>query len=256
MAAPAQPARAMTAQPAQAAQAAPVPTEEPDDLLETDPVVFGKAGQFAIGAERLFGFSWDSETETTPASGNVGERKDTDRHTTVSFLNNALVGSASSYNFARLAGDFFVIDGLSLGASLGYATSSLTTKTSQEGISTKTKMGSTTGILVAPRVGFAHMFSPMVGLWPRAGITYVSIDAEDADGNDVASKDRIALGLDVPFVLSPVSHVGFMIGPSLDFGFSGSNDGYFIDANGNTVTNSRDVSSISLALNAGMFMYF
>lgn len=260
----AQPARAATAQPAtaqpataQAATAATSATQgEQAPVYEEEALVFGTAGQFSIGVDRLFGVSRDSETTTTPAPLNGYESKSTIRSTNFSLLGISQPG-ATRFNAPRLSADYFVIDGLSLGGSLGYFWASGHTKTSMGGVDAEADTGSESGYLVAARVGFAKMFNEMIGIWPRAALSYLHIGVKDPDGNDEPGGGyRAAVGLDVPLVLAPMPHFGFLLGPSLDYGFAGKNDVSSTDVNGNAILTGYDVSSYNIALNAGMFVYF
>src|SRR4051812_2265825 len=76
---------------------------------------FGNKGQLAISAERLFGFYHDSATISFPAP--IGDQ--TTKHDSFSLLSSDLGGGF--YGAPRVAGDYFVIDHLSLGGALGYS---------------------------------------------------------------------------------------------------------------------------------------
>src|SRR3954467_6518719 len=81
---------------------------------------FGEKGQIAISAERLFGFTYDSARLT------VNNQDTTGGVTQFSLLSSPIavggqggVGVWGGYGSPRVAGDYFVIDRLSVGAALG-----------------------------------------------------------------------------------------------------------------------------------------
>src|SRR5262245_6813804 len=85
---------------------------------------FGRPGTFAISAERLFGVTSHS------LSYELAGADVTQHQTNVSLLTNTfLVDSsiAAGYSTARLGFDYFVIQGLSVGGSLGFFTFSRST---------------------------------------------------------------------------------------------------------------------------------
>ena len=184
---------------------------------------FGGAGTFAVSAERLFGFSYASQSTTQEVAGTEIERS-------ASFTSFSLLGKVSTvsaswatntlYSFPRLAGDYFVIQGLSLGAGLGIVTGSSSLEQKSGNISREDDGPSFMGFLIAPRVGYAFPFTASVGLWPRGGITYVH-GGVDVDGNET-NINATALTLEVPLVIAPVPHVAIGIGPSFDIGLGGS----------------------------------
>lgn len=240
---------------------APVAPPAPEPVAATAPagvvqeptasLTFGRAGQLVVGAERLFGVSWES---TGIDEGGV---ETTTSYTSVALLSNRIGGVLGNYSFSRLAGDYFVVDGFSVGAALGYFNVSGHYKREANGTSDEADTGTFSGFVLAPRVGFATMVSPTVGFWPKAGITYVTLSIDDADGNDATSASRAALSAEAPLSITPVPHVGFSVGPTLDYGIAGSNeDTTFDDTTGNTITESVDVSTIAIGLHAGLFVYF
>ena len=63
------------------------------------------------------------------------------------------------------------------------------------------------------------MFVDAAGIWGRGGITYhyYSVDG-------VLSEDGLALTLEAMFVISPVEHLGILIGPTFDIDLVGGRD--------------------------------
>jgi len=155
--------------------------------------------------------------------------------------------ATSPYSVPRLALDYFVADGVSLGGSIGYATSSSETETSAGGATVTTEGDPTTAFLFSLRGGYAHMFSQSAGIWPRLGFTYYNLGTEDADGTGEFTVSGFALGLEVQFVLSPVEHFAFTVGPSFDVGLGGSSE----VSNGGTSTET-DMTITDIAITVGV----
>jgi hypothetical protein len=223
----------------------------------TPPETFGQARQLALSADRLFGFAItkDKETVTDPVSGQ--EQTTTTTYTGFSILGRGL-GIDPLYNTPRLGVDYFVIDGLSLGGSITY----MTTSTKDES-PVRTRDGPTYSAFVfAPRVGYALMFNDFVGIWPRAGITYYNAKIETESTNTVNGVtttstttnklDGIALTAEVPLILSPAPHVALTLGPTLDFPLSGTTK----HTNSAGVSESHDETLMEFGFQAGLLAWF
>ncbi len=196
---------------------------------------FGEKGQLGISAERLFGFYHQSSTETVAGVENK---------TTVdsfSLLTPSLGGTAVGFFGApRVAGDYFVIDHLSLGGAIGYSHFSAGS-TAPNGATTSVGYDS---FLFAPRVGWAYMFNDIVGIWPRAGFTYVTY-------NPVNDSEHIfAFTAEVPFVFTVIPHVAFWAGPTLDLGITGSHN-----QTTGAITQSNDLNATEIGIQTGMTAY-
>ena len=197
---------------------------------------FGEKGQLAISAERLFGFVHNSSTLT--ANG-VDSTTKTD---SFSLLSSTLTpigsdGGGLAYSQPRVAGDYFVIDNLSVGAALGYSHVSYSfPATMNTEIST-----SGDSWTFAPRAGYSFLFNDMIGIWPRAGFTYRSFSVGGSGGH------VFALTIEAPFTFSLIPHVVFTAGPTLDIGLGGS-----ADTTMGNVTISRDFSATEIGLQTGL----
>ena len=183
---------------------------------------FGSAGQFAISADRLTGISH------TTIKSELGEVEETQNMTTITLFTNTLGDRTSAYSAPRLGGDYFVTDGLSLGAAIGIIHNTSALEREQGNSSMEIDGPSRTGFLFYPRVGYALMFQDNVGFWPRGGLTYASAssttEGDDEDEESKISQSALALSLEALFVFSPVPHVAFTGGPTLDLGLSGSHE--------------------------------
>lgn len=210
---------------------------------------FGSAGQFALSADRLAGIS---HTSIKTEEGNVTE---TESLTTITLLTNTLGDRVSAYSSPRVGGDYFVTDGLSLGAAIGLIHVSTSEEREMNGTSIEADGPSMTGFLIYPRVGYALMFQDNFGFWPRGGLTYTSASSttELPNGNETEqSQSALAFSLEALFVFSPVPHVAFTGGPTLDLGLSGTyeND----PPMGDTIK--RDITATDIGLQFGLTAFF
>lgn len=218
------------------------------------------SGTFALGVDRMFGYvSYTDSHDTTTAAGVKTSHEE-------SVSNFSLLGRAGNLNLTdipvnvgempRLSFDAFLGPGISVGGSITYDYYSLGNKTA--GVEDPDKP--TIGVwLFSPRVGFATMFTPQIGIWPRAGITYIhaSIDssytntATGAKTTETASMGELYYTMDVNLIISPIPHLGFTVGPTLDYLLSHSES--------QTPPNPTPDSSFkahALGLQAGIFAWF
>ena len=200
---------------------------------------FGEKGQLAVSAERLFGFTYDSATQST------GNADVTYKTTSLSLLSSAVSGPGlwGGYNSPRVAGDYFVIDHLSVGGALGY--SHWSTSVPGAGNTESTVTGDS--FTFAPRVGYLFPLSGIIGIWPRGGFTYRTFSADQLSAHD------FALTLEAPFTFNAFDHVVFWAGPTLDVGLTGS---YSTQALPNGPKQSFDFNATEFGLQTGMLVYF
>jgi hypothetical protein len=162
------------------------------------PRSFGGQGDFAVSAERIVGFARTSNTievEGAPDQKNGFSR--------LNLLVNGN-GSLLGYSAPRIGFDGFAVDGFSIGAAVGYSSTS-----GDNG----TKL-----LLAQLRFGYAYMFTRAVGVWPRVGATVESIEM----GNTKIGV--FAVGGDLSLVIVPTSSAFFTFGPTLDAGLVGKYD--------------------------------
>jgi hypothetical protein len=215
---------------------------------------FGGAGQIVISAERLFGVVAASETQK--ADGSPVET--TGKSTTISFLSQPAASAFTNYSFARVGVDFFPIDGLSLGAAIGVFSVSTSSEAEGGGTTVEQDGPTLTGFVLAPRVGYAYLFHPMVGVWPRGGITYVNAGGSydsPTGGSSESSANRLAVSLDVPLVIVPAPHAAITVGPTLDLGVSGGNENEQTSM-GVTTTTKADAKATEFGLQVGLAIAF
>ena len=219
---------------------------------------FGRAGTVAIGAERMFGY-----VHTTLKA--QSEQPPSDQETTTTVNRFSLLGRPSystqfqsPYSTPRIGIDFFPIDGLSVGGSITYVSESGETETEGPAGNQSQDLDPASGFLISPRVGYGLMFNDVFGIWPRAGITYFTASSENKnDAGQTTSESNVnglAVTLEVPLILSPVDHVAFTIGPTLDIPLSGGSETDPTDPA--QATRESDVKFMDIGLNAGLLVWF
>ena len=187
---------------------------------------FAVSGQLAISAERVVGISstsWRVKQTGTDPKGSV---------TRVHLLLNEN-SDVRSYSAPRIAFDWFAMDSLSLGGALGYSSEA----DSESGGASQRQL------LVAPRVGYALMFSELIGVWPRVGVTYQQQTITDAK---VA---LLAAAVEAELVLIPTANVLITLGPTGDFGLIGK-------INPDGAAKKTDYAQDEFGFSAGLGMYF
>jgi hypothetical protein len=188
----------------------------------------GKTGQIILSAERLFGLQFSSVANEDGASGD----KSTVSRTNVSLLIPSLGFNLNPHEIPRVGLDVSVAGGLTVGAALGYLSS--TGKTKDEPVmmpSTEEDDPTFTTLLFAPRVGYVVSLTPLFAFWPRAGITYYNVGLESTNTtggpNPMTTTSKttlsgVALDLEAMFVLTPVQHFGITASPIVDIPLSGT----------------------------------
>jgi hypothetical protein len=186
--------------------------------------LLGSKGDAIFGAERLFGVRGEHWEEEPPAP--APRTKVT--NTVIAF------GYATPYvpyNIPRLAFDYLVIDKLSLGGALGVSLSD----PSPSGAG-----GPPTTFLVAPRIGFLHMFGRVAGIWLRGGFMYHS-----AKVDSVYKESGFGINAEAMFPIVVAPHFGFELGLAFDQSLGATRD----PENGVEY----DIAYRSIALQVGLF---
>jgi hypothetical protein len=209
---------------------------------------FGSKGQLAITGEDLFGFS----TETVKTEVVNGKVSDTSTRTSL-FLTSR-VGDEVIVG-PRIGIHYFIIPNLSIGGTLGFDSrgGSRTTPLPNGATQTAEKDDSTSWVFL-PKVGYTFMFSDVFGFWFRGGIGYAQ-DTTYTDPNNNNARQKLSfwfLSLDAPFIISPVPHFAFYVGPGLEASFAGT----YSATNGQGTTVSWGASAFHLNLAAGLIGYF
>lgn len=210
-----------------------------------EPAAFGEGGTFVFGAERLFGVNaWDT---TVTVGGEDIEASGTNFDLLVSVpLTGVSFFPINPSGVARIAFDYFVMGAFSVGGAFGYfSTSGETT----EGNTTE-DLPSTSGFAFAPRVGYATMFSDLVGIWLRGGFVFFSATTELQSGFE-QSVSAQNITLEALLLIVPVGHLAITVGPLVDIGIGG--DVELVDDEGDTA--GFDATYTSFGVMAGLFGY-
>jgi hypothetical protein len=192
-------------------------------------------GTFIVSAERLFGLSIN---RTTTATNNGDVSVD---HTGFGLL---LSSPTTVHMLPRMALDLAIIDGLTVGAGLGFFVGDRETVTNNDATTTTAQGPTTTALVLAPRVGYALHVSHIVSFWIRAGFTYYRTNSENdrTVGNvTTTTSDRtsgVAFDLEPTFLFQPFDHLGFTAGIVADLPLSGD---HTTEARAGAVTTSRSI---------------
>jgi hypothetical protein len=226
------------------------------------PTAMGSAGTIFLGAERLFGVSFNNAKSTTSQGGT--DVTSTYSRTDIGLLLNANGASAfgegtylNPFLIPRLGFDYSVIDNLTVGGSIGFWHASSSTKAEGGGRSQETDGDSVNAFLFAPRVGYIIGLNEKMGIWLRGGLTYYNfgVTHPKTQARNVETSDSVnglAFSLDPVFVLSPVEHFGLFGGLMADIPLSGSTT----NDNGNGTKTSTDLKFQNIGLNFGILGYF
>lgn len=157
------------------------------------------SGTLALSAERLTGFFKASEE---PEDG--GDTDSTEFGLMVG-------GRVQPYSLPRLGFDGFVIDGLSIGGTLGIYTGSV-------------EDTDATSFLVSPRVGYATYFSDSVGIWPRGGFSFYSLKLSNDNADGDATTRYFAFDVEAPFLFNLADWLAIHAGPTIDVSLTGTTE--------------------------------
>jgi hypothetical protein len=217
--------------------------------------------QIVFGVDRAMGIFFDRITLEPEGSTT------TNSTTSVALFGNASgdVGGLgpSMTTIPRLALDYFVTEGVSLGASFMYIVQSGEEETEPESGSSNTRDLPTQSVLVIhPRIGYSFIIDETFAIWPRAGITWGRAASESTLTNPTtgasvtseSSRTALDLSLDIPVVISPMEHFAILIGPYVDLGVSGTAETPSLTNPGETTD--VDSKQTSFGLATGVAGYF
>jgi hypothetical protein len=177
----------------------------------------GYKGDAALSADRIMGITWSRRHRE------LGNQSQNDNVTGVTFMWRGDV-QPTPFEAPRLSFDYFVIDSLNIGGTVGYASYGDDADEAH--------------FLLAPRVGYLFGISDAWGFWLRGGLTYHSVSRP---GN--GDEDGFAFTAEGMFTVTPVDHFGFVFGPTFDMDFTGS-------------VGDADQSYRSFGINAGLVGWF
>jgi hypothetical protein len=199
--------------------------------------------RFVLSAERLFGLSFAQLTVDVSGPAPDFEVSSTNIGLGTNF------GEYSPYVQPQFGFDVFVIDHLSVGVALSYWTAS---GEAEQGDQSE-DLPDRALFRVTPRVGWGMMFTDIVGLWARGGLTYYNSSAEAESGTEV-TQNGLAITLEGLLMISPVDHVGIHLGPTFDIGISGEQELDPADPGSPTV--SSDETHRQFGAMAGLSVWF
>jgi hypothetical protein len=203
-------------------------------------------GVFALAFSTTFASATRADDRTTPQSPNFGRRS----HLIVS-VENILGGASESIStsqtasgeennlnsnglFAGYTGPRVGVHaafGPSITAGMGLGVWAVKDTTS------KTNPQTTSVVRVAPRIGWIPALGPFLGLWLRAGPTFVVLNAPTT-----GKITFVDLSFDALVAWTPFQHFGVIAGPQFDVALSGKSEG------------SSDLRYQSTAFFAGLFV--
>jgi len=223
----------------------------------------GNAGQIVFGVERVTGVFFDRDKTDWQAGG--VDREETQSTTTFGLFGMNAAPSDSGLptpsSVPRLALDYLVTDGFSLGGSLAFISHSADLDSVVGGNESSTDAGTLTMFYVNPRLGYAFPFDETFGLWPRLGVAFASrhAEAEVVDPDDpltrVTFESTITnwqFTVDAMLIISPFSHFAILAGPYLDLGLGGSSESTI----GSAAPDERNANLLSFGLSIAIAGYY
>jgi hypothetical protein len=220
----------------------------------------GDPGSIILSAERISPLlAFNSRSSTRDQAGT--EVTETDRSTTVALFANP--SAFSMYNVPRLAFDYSVGGGLTVGASaMVFVTLSAKEEVETGGTSRSEDSGKATAFGIGPRIGYVLPLASIASFWPRVGFSYTTLKVESPErtvGTDTisssTSQSQAAVHFEPLFAITPVSHFAFTIGPVVDIPLTGTQKSES-KRNGVTTSSEFDVSYMHFGLTAGLLGYF
>jgi hypothetical protein len=190
----------------------------------------GKTGQFIFGVERITGLFFDSQTIKYTDPDTKKEYEHTLKATSIGLFG---VDSGSPSALPRLALDYVIADGFTVGGSFVLSTRALSVEGvgGQKPIPPYTASGDGLTVFGGARAGYAYAFDSTFAVWPRVGLSYASSSSDvsniDPDtGKSTGSYEVRVRYTDLNFeilgALSPIKHIVVLAGPYLDLGLGGA----------------------------------
>ncbi len=190
----------------------------------------GEEMQFVFGVDGVMGVDIIRDKTERSAGGQTVE-------TTQKSSQISLFGGGAAV-LPRLALDYFVTEGISVGGSFIFISRSGEIETSGGGQSQTQDGGSQQLLAIHPRVGYAFPFDETFSIWPRLGFLYTSTANTPGDpvGGGTAGPDTTDTATDVTLEamvgISPFSHFAILVGPYLYLGLGGKDESPAATGNG------------------------
>lgn len=209
-------------------------------------------GTVMVSAERLFGLSLNRTTSDTGGGSSSVD------HTGFSLF---LSSPSTVHMLPRIAFDFAVTDGLTLGGAFGFSIGDRDTSTTNGNNTTDVEGPTSSALILAPRVGYALGLSHVLDLWLRGGVTYYRTNTESertiAGALTTASNRSSGLSLDIEptLIVKPFDHFGFTAGLLVNLPLAGTHTTQLTVGN-TTTSNSNDETIRNFGIVAGMLGTF
>jgi hypothetical protein len=165
----------------------------------------GEKQNIVFSGERLFGFYVDNQSVDTGATNLHHD------HTVFAFGWQS--DASSALTAPRLGVDYFITRSLTLGGNIGVF--------SHNQDNTGRPSTTSTGVLFGARVGYAFRLAHAVSFWPRAGLTYATVSTDGVAGD----AHVFSLSIDAPFTFAPSENFAILLGPCLEVGMLGKENG-------------------------------
>jgi hypothetical protein len=213
---------------------------------------FGDRGQLAITAENLFTLS---SARTAEAGSPFGDVVNTSNRFGLLLSNDP---NPLSVRAPQIGGHYFIIPNLSIGGTIGYDSWGGNTTSAPNGVGATVTVsrGDASTFVFMPKVGYSLMLGDTMGFWFRGGPGFFHYGE---NGADTRFKDGITfwlLSLEALFVVTPVQHLGFFVGPQADISFAGSHTVTTGGPGGAIVEGSQSISYRAIGIGAGLMGYF
>lgn len=244
---------------------------------------FGQQGQFILDADRLLPFfGYTSYSVDGPTGGGVSKNTTTITQTSLSFFygstpnfsglfaggnGGADIATNLFYTVPRIGFDYVIIPNVTIGGdvilyfTLGGSTGSEVDMTNGMTTTTTSTNPSVTLFGIAPRGGYILPLNDMFSLWLRGGFSYYTVTAKASNNNNGANQSATegehqpAIDLEPQIVFTPIPHVGFTAGLTLDIPFAGGVSGSTQNG-GQTTTTTDSASVLYFGLTLGMLAHF
>ncbi len=182
----------------------------------------GEEMQFVFGVDGVMGVDFIRDKTEVTAGGTTVET--TNKATAVNLFGGGAAG------LPRLALDYFVTEGISVGGSFIFMSRSGESESSGGGQSTTRDGESVQTLAIHPRVGYAMPFDETFSIWPRVGLFYLSESTTPAEpvGGGTAGPDTTDtstnITLEAMVGISPFSHFAILVGPYVYLGVGGKRE--------------------------------
>lgn len=217
------------------------------------------AGRFVVGVERVTGvIGWHTRSNVENDFGRFERRRWGGQFHLLSATGNLGDGhdGLNVSGVPRVAFDVVTRLGLTVGAYGGVLGSTGIEELTIDGVDQpRIDFPDMVTALGGVRAGYVLSLSRSVAFWPRVGVGY-AVQKTYGNGGLRQTIQAWQLNIEPMFVLSPVSHVGFLIQPMVDVGFAGSLSTSFVISGLPTQSSQGSHRAHGVGLAAGLVAIF